>query len=193
MDAITLLVADHSRVKGLVIQLREAQELVRTDAVARLAGQIFEELKVHTTVEEEVFYPAARQQSEELGRAVEEGIRAHDVLEALIEETSSFDPGSAEWFATLEVIIQNVERHVDEEEGDLFLTLTSATDAGWRNDLGDQIEIKKTELGAPTFAVKARMAKDDLLALAEAQRIPGRSWMDHEELAASVRPTDLLL
>jgi hypothetical protein len=193
MDAITLLVADHSRVRGLVIQLREAQELAHTVAEVRLARHIFEELEVHTTVEEEVFYPAARAQSEELGRAVEEAIQAHDDLKALIEETSSLFPGSAEWVAMLNVIIENVEHHVEEEEGYLFLTLTSVTDAGWRSDLGDQIEIKKTELGAPTFAVKARMAKDDLLALAEAQRIPGRSWMDHDELAASVRPTDLLL
>jgi hypothetical protein len=90
------------------------------------------------------------------------------------------------------VIIERLEHHVEEEEGDLFPTLTSVTDAGWRNDLGDHIEIKKVELGAPTFAVKARMTKDDLLVLAEVQRIPGRLWMDHDELAASVRPTELL-
>jgi hemerythrin superfamily protein len=188
MDAIKLLVADHNRVKGLFARFREAQGSERTANAARLAGQIFEELEVHTTIEEEVFYPAAREHSDDLRRAVDEGLQEHHVVKIIIDEARSLTPGSNEWAAKMTVIIENVEHHVEEEEGEMFPSLRSAADANWRDDLGDQLEIKKTELGAPTFAVKARMTKEDLLELAKQQKIPGRSEMDHDELAATVRP-----
>jgi hemerythrin superfamily protein len=188
MDAIDLLVADHNRVKGLFVRYNEAQESNRVDDAAVLAAQIFEELEVHTTIEEEILYPAAHDKSEELGKVVEEGIQEHHVVKLLMDETNGIDPGSEKWIAKMTVIIESVDHHVEEEEGEMFPSLRAATDGRWRDNLGAQLESKKAELGAPTFAEKVRMTKADLVELAKLQKIPGRSEMDHDELAATVRP-----
>jgi len=188
MDAIKLLIADHNRVKGLFARYDEAQESSRTDDAALLASQIFEELEVHTTIEEEVFYPAAHGTSEELGKVVDEGIQEHHVVKVLMDEIGGLKPGSVNWVAKMAVIKESVEHHVEEEEGEMFPAVRSATNATWRDDLGDQLETKKAELGAPTLAEKASMTKEALQELAKEQKIPGRSSMDHEELAATVRP-----
>jgi hemerythrin superfamily protein len=188
MDAIDLLIADHNRVKGLFTRYNEAQEAERADDAALLAGQICEDLEVHTTIEEEIFYPAVHDKSEELGKAVDEGIQEHHVVKVLMDETNGLEPGSAIWIAKMTVIIESVDHHVEEEEGEMFPSLRAATDGTWRDNLGAQLESKKAELGAPTFAEKARMTKADLLELAKRQKIPGRSEMDHDELAATIRP-----
>ena len=55
--------------------------------------------------------------------------------------------------------------------------------------LGQSLEAKKAELGAPTLAEKIDLTKAELLDLAKEQEIPGRSKMDHDELAATVAPS----
>ncbi|MCU1351982.1 MAG: hypothetical protein JWM05_1191, partial [Acidimicrobiales bacterium] len=54
--------------------------------------------------------------------------------------------------------------------------------------LGDALEARKAALGAPTLADKIDLTKAELVDLAKAQEIPGRSKMDHDELAATVAP-----
>jgi hemerythrin-like domain-containing protein len=187
MDAIDLLIADHNRVKGLFVRYNEAQDSKRVEDAAFLAGQICEEVEVHTTIEEEIFYPAAHDQSEKLGKMVDEGIQEHHVVKVLMDEVNGLEPGSQQWIAKMTVIIESVDHHVEEEEEEMFPSLLAVTDGRWRDNLGAQLESKKAELGAPTFAEKARMTKAELLELAKIQKIPGRSEMDHDELAATVR------
>ena len=60
-----------------------------------------------------------------------------------------------------------------------------------RDDLdqvGDDLEARKAELGAPVLADKQSLTNEQLRELATAQEIPGRSSMDHDELAATVSP-----
>ncbi len=58
MDGLDLLIADHNRVRGLFVRFREAQDSNDTPAMSELADKIFEELEVHTDIEEQIFYPA---------------------------------------------------------------------------------------------------------------------------------------
>ena len=60
MDALQLLTADHNRVRGLAARFTAAHEADDHEAAATLAAGIMRELEVHTTIEEEVFYPAVR-------------------------------------------------------------------------------------------------------------------------------------
>lgn len=188
MNALDLLIADHNRVRGLFTRFREAQEQKAEVLAIELAGTIFDELEVHTTIEEEDFYPAVHDVSEELGETVDEGIQEHHVVKVLMEELGGITPASDEWVAKMMVLIENVEHHAEEEEQELFPPLRSACDAAMLDDLAQRLERRKAELGAPVLADKIDLTKEELLDLARDQKIPGRSSMSQEELAATVAP-----
>jgi hemerythrin superfamily protein len=188
MDALELLKADHNRVRGLFSRFKEADEEDHDDEAAELAGKIVAELQVHTTIEEEIFYPAVHDLSEEVGETVDEGLQEHHVAKTLIEELGSVETGSDDWSAKMKVLIENVEHHAEEEEDELFPKVRSATEAGMREELAERLEARKAELGAPTAADKEQLSTDELREKASEQQIPGRSKMDREELVATVAP-----
>jgi hemerythrin superfamily protein len=185
VDALALLTADHNRVRGLFARFDEAKDTVPSEAAA-LARDIVQELIVHTTIEEKVFYPAVHDLNPELADSVDEGIQEHHVVEVLIGEIGRVKTGGDEWTAKMKVLIENVSHHAEEEETEMFPKVRSATDAAWRQDMAEKLEAKKRALKAPTVADKIKMSTAELTALAKDQKIPGRSSMDHEELAATV-------
>lgn len=188
MDAIELLTADHNRVRGLFARFREAHEGKDDVTAIEVAGKIFDELKVHTTIEEEVFYPAVHDASEEIGETVDEGLEEHHVVDGLMEELGQVEPAGDEWNAKMTVLIENVEHHAEEEEKSLFPPVKGAFDAAALEGLAQKLEQRKAALGAPVLADKIDLTKEELLELAKAQEIPGRSKMSQEELAATVSP-----
>jgi hemerythrin superfamily protein len=186
MDATQLLTGDHNRVRGLFARFKEAKESDDTSEMATVAAKIFEDLEAHTTIEEEIFYPAVRQMDEELVEDVEEGIQEHHVVKVLMEEMAGLEPGSDEWVAKMTVLIENVEHHAEEEEDEMFPEVRSAADGDALEQLAARLEARKAELGAPTMAQAIDLTKEQLLDLAREQEIPGRSSMSQEELAATV-------
>ena len=187
MDALSLLTADHNRVRGLFKRFKAAEG--ENDAqAARLATMIFEELMVHTRVEEEIFYPAVTKISDEIHELVTEGVEEHHVVDTLMEEAKTLTPADEEWAAKIKVLIENVEHHADEEEQDMFPMVRKAMDDNARAQLGQQMEARKAQLGAPTAADKAGMSTEELQRLAREQEIPGRSSMKRDELIATVAP-----
>lgn len=188
MDALALLTADHNRVRGMFARFKEAKEAEDVTAMAELCQEIFTELEVHTTIEEEVFYPQVRDESEDLQEVVDEGIEEHHVVDVLMEEIRALEPGADEWIAKMTVLIENVEHHADEEESEMFPEVRSQTGADFLDAMADELEARKKQLGAPTLADKIDLTKADLEEKAKEQQIPGRSKMDHDELAATVAP-----
>jgi hemerythrin superfamily protein len=188
MDALDLLIADHNRVRGLFTRYRAASGRGDTTSQRKLADTIFTELEVHTTIEEEVFYPAIHDASGEIGELVDEGIEEHHVADHLMHEIRGLDAASDEWAAKMTVLLENVEHHADEEETEMFPKVRSAM-ADDLDSLATQLEERKRNLGAPVLADKIDLTKEELLELAREQEIPGRSTMDHDELAATVSPS----
>jgi hemerythrin superfamily protein len=188
MDAIALLIADHNRVRGLFTQFKDAHESDDHAAMTRAASQIATELEVHTTIEEEIFYPWSHDLSDEIADLVDEGVEEHHEVKLLLAEISDEEPGSATWVAKMTVVIENVEHHAGEEEDDLFPKIRSHSDAAEREAIGTQLDARKGQLGAPVLADKIDLTDDELHQLATDQAIPGRSKMDHDELAATVSP-----
>jgi hemerythrin superfamily protein len=188
MDALTLLIADHNRVRGLFARFTSAKEADDTANMAEMAGLIDHELRVHTTIEEDVFYPWARGLTDEIAEVVDEGVEEHHVVEVLLDEITDLAPGEDDWVAKLTVVMENVEHHAEEEETEMFPKIRSASDADALEAMAADLEAKKTQLGAPTLADKQDMSMDELRQLASDQEIPGRSSMDHDELAATVSP-----
>lgn len=188
MDGLDLLIGDHNRVRGLFARFREAHENDDPPAMGKLADRIFEELELHTAIEEQILYPAVHDLSEELAEDVDEGVQEHHVVDVLIEEARALEPGDPEWVAKLTVLIESVEHHAEEEETELFPQVRSATDAGTREDWGERFEAMKAEHGAPTPAQATELTTEDLRHRASKEQIPGRSTMTREDLIATVDP-----
>jgi hemerythrin superfamily protein len=188
MDALTLLIADHNRVRGLAERFKAASDRDDTTAMAALADALRSDLTVHTTIEEEIFYPAVRELSDEIAEIVAEGLQEHHQVEVLLDELTSLDPGSEEWKAKWTVVIEDVDHHADEEESQMFPKVRSATDADTREQWGAQLDRRKGELGAPTMADRVDLTAEEVRSLASEQQIPGRSSLSTDELRAAVQP-----
>ena len=188
MDAIALLTADHNRVRGLFARFKEADEADDVAAMRDLAAAVATELRVHTRIEEEVFYPEVRRGSDELEETVAEGIEEHHVVDVLLDEVEGLEPGAEDWVAKMTVMIENVEHHAGEEEDELFPAVRRIFSADDLAQQAERLEARKKELGAPTVADKEHLTVEELRSLAQEQEIPGRSQMDRDELLATVAP-----
>lgn len=149
MDALELLRSDHRTVSGLFREFKAAPSGERRSDLARA---IRDELDLHATVEEEIFYPALRQafaaaETERLEEAYEE----HRVVRELANEASSLLPEDERLPARVEVLRENVDHHVKEEEGELFAKARQVLSAERREELGRRMQERKTALrGGPT-------------------------------------------
>jgi hemerythrin superfamily protein len=142
MDAISLLEADHRDVEDLF----EAYESL-TDAVEKkaLADRICLALKVHTQIEEELFYPPARETTGD-GDMIDEAIVEHMGAKTLIAQIEAGLPGQPLYDAKIKVLGEQVRHHVAEEEQELFPEVRAANvDLA---ALGAKLAARKAELMA---------------------------------------------
>jgi hemerythrin superfamily protein len=186
MDALTLLTADHNRVRGLFARFKEAKESENTLTMRDIATRIGEELEIHTTIEEEIFYPEVTGLSDEVHDLVNEGLEEHHVAKTLLAELAAIEPGGEDWVAKVTVLIEAVEHHAEEEEQEMFPGIRSAMDTEGRDALGERLQDRKLQLGAPPPAID--LSKAELESKAREQVIPGRSKMSKSELALTVDP-----
>ena len=188
MDATELLTADHNRLRGLFARFESAKEEDDLEQMTALTATILAELEVHTTIEEEIFYPELLDLNDEIHESITEGIEEHNVAKKQMADVAAMPPDTDEWAAKVTVLLEVVEHHKDEEESTLFPMVRSATSADDREQLGVRLDARKAQLGAPTLADKSDLTKQELQDLAKEQEIPGRSTMSQEELAATVAP-----
>ena len=188
MNCLELLTADHNRVRGLFKRFKDAEEKDDTSTMQEVVAKIVEELTIHTTVEEEIFYPAIKSETKDIKDTVDEGLEEHHVAKTLIDELPTVEAGSDVWVAKVKVLIESVEHHAEEEEKEMFPPVRSHTAAATLESLGEKLAARKVELGAPPMEMALDLTKAELEELAKKQEIPGRSKMDKEELAATVDP-----
>lgn len=111
VDAIDLLKADHRAVEDLFEQFDKAR---RSDTKAKLVEQICTALKIHTQIEEEIFYPAIRPKIDDA--IVDEGLVEHDGAKMWINELSKAKPTDPFYDAKVKVLSEDIKHHVGEEE-----------------------------------------------------------------------------
>jgi hypothetical protein len=110
-DAIALLKADHRKVEDLFAKFESASSSDRKWAIAQ---QICNELKIHSMIEEEIFYPACEGAVEE--DLYKEAFVEHDGAKVLINDIMDTG-GEGEFFeAKVKVLSEEIEHHVKEEE-----------------------------------------------------------------------------
>ena len=120
MNAIQMLREDHRRVQDL---FREFEMLSAGPSKKKktISEKIFSELEVHTALEEEVFYPAFKEEADADGQLLIDGsLEDHRTVTALIEELRAMDTNNDEYDARFEELIEMVETHMEEEEDIMF-------------------------------------------------------------------------
>jgi hemerythrin superfamily protein len=139
-DAIALLKADHKEVSDMFEKFESARS-----AKAKLAQQICLALSVHAQIEEEIFYPAAREALGEEGEdLLDEAKVEHNSLKELIGQIEGGSPEDDLFEANVKVLGEYVKHHVKEEEGELFPKLRkSEMDLV---EVGEQLAVRKKEL-----------------------------------------------
>ncbi|MEA2678103.1 MAG: hypothetical protein QOJ81_2244 [Chloroflexota bacterium] len=118
MDVLTLLREDHDRVKRLLEEgdkTTERGEKTRTELFARLKAM----LTAHEAMEEEILYPAlkAHPKAKELTL---EAYEEHHVVDMVLEELEKTPVDDEQWGAKFTVAKENIEHHIEEEEGEMF-------------------------------------------------------------------------
>jgi len=142
-DAIALLKADHEKVMGLLESLERATGARRT----KLLTQIDQELKVHTTIEEEIFYPAyheaARKKDDQT--MYYEALEEHGVVKTFLPQAGDGE-NNEELKAKAKVLKELVEHHADEEEKEMFPRAKQVMEREELRELGARMEARKKEL-----------------------------------------------
>ena len=146
-DAITLLKEDHKKVKGLLSQLEKTTERGAARRT-KLLGQIEMEIKVHTTIEEEIFYPAYRDavKKKDDRELYQEALEEHHVVDLVLPELKDTDPGGEIFGAKAKVLKELIEHHAEEEEKEMFPQARRALGAAELRDLGSRMESRKRSL-----------------------------------------------
>ncbi|MDQ1359472.1 MAG: hypothetical protein QOE07_2462 [Acidimicrobiaceae bacterium] len=144
MDAITLLKNDHKTVERLFKTFEKAGDRAE-QTKAKTVQQIIEELAVHATIEEMIFYPAVRSEVPDTEDIVLESLEEHHIVKWVLSELEDMGPEDERFDAKVTVLIENVRHHVEEEESELFPTVRKAIGRKRMNEIGDAMEeAKKT-------------------------------------------------
>jgi len=110
-DAIALLKADHRKVEDLFEKFEKASGDGRKEKLAR---EICTELKIHTMIEEEIFYPAFEGKIEQ--DLIDEAVVEHDGAKVLVNDIEAGGPDEDYYDAKVKVLSEEIEHHVKEEE-----------------------------------------------------------------------------
>ena len=137
-DAIVLLKDDHKAVEKLFKQFEKAGEKAYVERRG-IADKIIEALTVHAYVEEEIFYPAAREAVPETRDHVLESVEEHHVVVWLLSELVGLDPHDETFDAKVTVLTENVRHHVEEEEDEWFPQVRSAMGRKRLQELGQRM------------------------------------------------------
>jgi hemerythrin-like domain-containing protein len=143
MDALRLLKDDHDKMRKLLDDLETTtQRGVRTRE--ELFSKIKGELTIHEIIEEEIFYPALKDHPKAKD-IVLEGYEEHHVVDTVMAELEDLPVDDEKWGAKATVMKENVEHHMEEEEGEMFQKARQVFDRDELDELGTRMERRKTE------------------------------------------------
>ena len=125
MNAFALLRADHEEVADMLGAIEDTTErAIKTrDVLFKTRDVLFARLKealdLHARIEEEMFYPALKE-SEATREITLEAYEEHRLIKQLLGELEAEPKDTEEWTAKFTVLKENIEHHVEEEEGEMF-------------------------------------------------------------------------
>lgn len=149
MNVIDLLKKDHETVSELFKSFESAKEAEQKDSCQQIARQVCQELTVHATVEEELFYPAVDAKAkgdEDAEDNIKEADEEHRLVKALVSEIQDMEAGDDHFEAKVKVLKDVVDHHVEEEEGELMPKAKKLLSKEELEDIGAEVEARKEEL-----------------------------------------------
>jgi len=141
MNAFTLLKNDHEKVAGILEKIDGTTERA-TKSREDLFAQLKSELDVHTRIEETILYPALEEYEETRDIALE-AYEEHAIVKQLLKELESGAKNDEQWTAKFTVLKENIEHHVEEEEGEMFTKARSVLSKDEIATLGERLEEAK--------------------------------------------------
>ena len=148
-NAISMLKSDHAKVKRLLRELNDSGSGA-TKLREQLVAQIEQEVKTHSQLEEEIFYPAfkaaaAKSDQEHL---FYEAAEEHHVVDMELPALKAANPKSHEFEAKAKVLKDLLEHHIREEEGPMFTAARELLSEDQLRELGDLMQKRKDSIEA---------------------------------------------
>lgn len=142
LEAIEMLKQDHDKVEKA---FKQFEKIDRQDTATcrELAMTVCEDLKIHTSLEEELFYPAVREAIDD-DDIMNEAAVEHETAKMLIEQLENMQEDDPNFHATFTVLGEYVRHHIKEEEGEMFPSARK-TDIDFES-LGERMRERKEEL-----------------------------------------------
>jgi hypothetical protein len=138
-DAVQLLRQDHQKVQDLFKQFEDTEDRKQKKQIAAAA---LKELKIHAALEEEIFYPAVREEIDEKEK-VDEAEEEHHVAKLLIAELERMTPSKDRFEAKFKVLAESVKHHIEEEESSVIPEVEGEIDGP---ELGERMAERKAQL-----------------------------------------------
>ena len=151
MNVLILLKRDHSAVKSLFSKFDHTSKTAH-DKRAELFTHVRRELQIHSRAEEEIFYPALKALNGDGRRLVTQAMKEHREVDELLTQISRLKPSDRNFDEKFETLIENVDHHVEEEEGEIFQFAEENFSEEQLEDLGRQVEERKRILDQRTAA-----------------------------------------
>jgi hemerythrin-like domain-containing protein len=155
MDPIQLLKKQHREVEALFKKIEKTRS---ADPRRALMLELASNLKLHMTIEEEIFYPAVQQlPAKKAEEMTLEAYEEHAVVKLVLAELPGVDPEDERFDAKMTVLSELIEHHVDEEENEMFKTAKKLGTAEL-NALGDRMAAEVEAVKGPGGTRRRRAA-----------------------------------
>jgi len=144
MDALQMLKKDHDKIKEIMSHIDGT-----TERAVKTREEFFtkmkQELVVHEAIEEEILYPALKEHPKAKDLVLE-AYEEHDVVDMVMAEIEQTPFDDETWAAKFTVMKENLEHHIEEEEGEMFDQCRKVFEPEELQELGDQMSARKEEL-----------------------------------------------
>jgi len=146
-NAIALLKSDHAAVKRLLRELNETTERA-TKQRERLLADIEREIKIHSQIEEELFYPTFKKAAEDTDAEdlFYEATEEHHLVDMLLPALKSTSTKAPEFAAKAKVLKDLIEHHAQEEETQMFTKARRLLNDEQLRVLGEEMQARKKTL-----------------------------------------------
>ena len=141
MDALTFLKQQHREVEKLFEMADKAESDREKESIFL---QIADDLAIHATLEEKIFYPAVL--SEKTDDLLQEALQEHLQAKRLLADMLDMDPADKRFEAKMKVLKEEIEHHVEEEEDEMFVKVKKEQSKEQLEELGLQMEAMWKEL-----------------------------------------------
>lgn len=146
-DAIQILEAEHETLRGLLEKLESTTERATTRREELLA-KIEREVRIHSRIEEEIFYPAFQDAAKkrEHAKLFFEAAEEHHVVDLVLPELQATAPDAEEFAGKAKVLKDLIEHHAEEEEEQMFPASKKLMDRPQLVALGERLVRRRLEL-----------------------------------------------